>query len=134
MTLLTSYFASKQPLNKNTHDAFLSLFKGKSSNNGPVYDLWIFDDGNIIYKGISNVEKIGVHKTEISLDVINRIKSFARNLTPNEVGKAKGRENPLTILKFNNRKVVYQSSRAKGNLLELHNLLEYIVININKEL
>lgn len=125
---------SKQTRHENMNDAFLSLSRGKSTNGRPVYDLWIFESGYIIYKGISNVEKIGVHKTAISLDMVSKIKNYLNNLNANDVGNAKGRDNPLTIIKFDNKKIVYQSSRAKGALLELNNLLEHFAKNINEEL
>lgn len=134
MTLLTSYFVSKKPQYEYTDDAILSLSKGKSSNQLPVYDLWVFDNGHIIYKGISNVEKEGVHKTIVSIDIVDKIKSFIMNLMPNDIGDAKGRDNPLNMIKYGNKKIVYQTARAKGNLLELDNLLDHIAENINKDL
>ncbi len=114
-------------------DAFLSLTKGKSITNNPVFDLWVFESGTVIYKGISNVEKTGVHKTTITLETINKIKSLVNHLSPDDVGDAKGRENPLTIIKFNERKMVYQSVRAKGSLFKLNNLLENIASTINSD-
>lgn len=133
MTLLTSYFVSKPKRLEQMDDAFLSLTKGKSINNNPVFDLWVFESGTVIYKGISNVEKTGVHKTTVPLETINRIKSLVNHLSPDDVGDAKGRENPLTIIKFNNRKMVYQSVRAKGSLFKLNNLLEYIAGTVNSD-
>ena len=134
MTLLTSYIVSKQTRHENMGDALLSLSRGKCSNGRPVYDLWVFESGYLIYKGISNVEKNGIHKTAIPLDTVNRIKSYLSSLSSNDVGDSKGRDNPLTIIKYDNKKIVYQSSRAKGALLELNNLLEHFANSINKEL
>ncbi|WP_242120067.1 DUF6438 domain-containing protein [Aestuariivivens sediminicola] len=133
MTLLTSYFVSKPKRLEQMDDAFLSLTKGKSITNNPVFDLWVFESGTVIYKGISNVEKTGVHKTTITLETINKIKSLVNHLSPDDVGDAKGRENPLTIIKFNERKMVYQSVRAKGSLFKLNNLLENIASTINSD-
>lgn len=133
MTLLTSYFVSKPKRLEQMDDAFLSLTKGKSINNNPVFDLWVFESGTVIYKGISNVEKTGVYKTTVPLETINKIKSLVNHLSPDDVGDAKGRENPLTIIKYNERKMVYQSVRAKGSLFKLNNLLEYIASTINSD-
>lgn len=131
MTLLTSYFVSKQRVLENTEDAFLSLSKGKSLDNRPVFDLWVFENGQVLYKGIENVGKIGVQKSSISLDVVSKIKSLINQSNQDEIGDAKGRDNPLTIIKHNGRKIVFQASRVKGNLLELNNLLEDIAAIIN---
>lgn len=132
MTLLTSYFVSKQEKLKDTNDALLSLSKGKCQNNCPVYDLWIFENGQVIYKGIENVSKEGVHTITISTDLVRKMYDLILNCNPRDIGGAKGRDNPLTIIKFNNKKVVFQSQRAKGNLLELNNLLEHIASTINE--
>ena len=124
---------SKERLHVNTDDAILRLSKGKCLNNRPVFDLWIFETGQVIYKGIENVNKIGISKTIIPLDTVSRIKFLADQIHYDEVGDAKGRDNPLTIIKYKNRKIVFQSSRVKGSLLELNSLLEYLANEINDE-
>ena len=133
MTLLTSYFVSKQRVPENTDEAFISLSKGKSLDNRPVFDLWIFENGQVVYKGIENVDKVGVEKSIVPLDVVSKIKNLINQSNQNEIGDAKGRDNPLTIIKHNGRKIVFQSSRVKGNLLELNNLLEHIATIINEK-
>lgn len=130
MTLLTSYFVSKKEDLKNTRDAILSLSRGKSLNGSPVFDLWIYRNGQITYNGIENVEKVGIHNTYIPLDIVKKINDYVSNISPLETGDTKGRDNPLTILKYNNRKIVFQSSKTKGNLQELNALLENIASSI----
>ncbi|WP_242083652.1 DUF6438 domain-containing protein [Aestuariivivens sediminis] len=131
MTLLTSYFVNKQNRYDDKDDAFLSLTKGKSMNDHPVYDVWLFEDGTVIYKGIENVKKTGIHRTTLSLNLLDKIKALALNLSSKEIGDAKGRDNPLSIIKYNDRKIVYQSARARGNLLELNTLLEHVANSLN---
>lgn len=133
MTLLTAYFVNKEKLPVNTDEAFLKLSKGKCLNERPVFDLWLFDNGNVLYKGIDNVDKLGIHKTNVSLDTISRIKYLIDQTNSKDVGDAKGRDNALSIIKNKNKTIVFQSSRIKGHLLELHNLLEYIAAIINEE-
>ena len=65
---------------------------------------------------------------------MDKLKSFIMNLMPNDIGNSKGRDTPLNILKYGNKKIVYQTTRIKGKLLELDNLLDHIVKNINKDL
>ena len=131
MNLLASYMTKKLTSSLDTKDAFLSLSKGKGvENNSPVYDLWVFETGHIIYNGIENVNEEGVSYLSISYDDVYRLKKYINNFNSNEIGKAKGRDNPLNILKFNDKKIVFQSERISGNLLELNNLIENIVQNI----
>lgn len=135
MSLLSSYFSNKTEPCYNTEGAFLSLSKGKSLlDNSPVFDLWVFENGVIIYNGLENVDKIGMYKTNILLDVIDDIKEYILSISPNDIGQVKGIDNPLTILKLNNKKIVYQPVRVKGNLLNLNNLLESMVENIQKDI
>lgn len=135
MSLLASYFSNKKEESFNTEGAFLSLSKGKNLlDNSPVFDLWIFENGQIIYNGVENVEKTGMYKTNVLLEIIDNIKAFGLNINSKDIGEVKGIDNPLTILKLNNKKIVYQSVRVKGNLLRLNDLLETMVENIQKDM
>lgn len=124
---------NKKRLHVHDDDAILKLSKGKCINNHPVFDLWIFENGQVIYDGIENVEKKGISKNIIPFDIVNRIKHLADHISTEEVGDSKGRDNALTMLKHKNKKFVFQSARVKGNLLELNNLLEYIAAIIDEE-
>ena len=129
--MLTSYFVRKRKSSLGTEDVFLSLSKGKSiSDDSPVFDLWIYKSGHVLYNGIENVEKKGKIKGSIPFDMLNRIEEIINNYDSNDIGEVKGRDNPLTMMKFNDKKIVFQSNRIQGNLLELNNLLELIAENI----
>lgn len=129
--MLTSYFVSKQKNSLRTEDVFFSLSKGKSlADESPVFDLWIYKSGHIVYNGIENVEKKGKIKASIPFDMLQRIEELVNNYDSSDIGEVKGRDNALNMMKFNGKKIVYQSNRIQGNLLELHNLLELIAENI----
>ncbi len=104
----------------------VTFSKGKSLGNCPVYDLYIYNNGRVVYNGIDNVNKKGVYETYISLDTLKRIEYLMKLLRPEEIGNTKGRDIPFTILKINSRKVVYRPSRSSGNLLKINNLIENI--------
>jgi hypothetical protein len=127
MTLLTSYFVQKQKPTYKRNDAFLSLSKGKCLDDCPVYDLLIFNDGQVIYKGIEHVEKIGIHKMSISLEAISHLNDLLNKMVPQNIGSLRERKKPLSLLKFNGKRIVYQSTKINGSLLELDNLLDSIV-------
>jgi hypothetical protein len=127
MTLLTTYFTRKQKQSYNIKDAFLSLSKGRCLNDCPVYDLWIFKDGQVIYNGIENVEKQGIHKMLISHEAIKHLHQLLLELGPDDIGNIRERKKPLTLLKFKGKRIVYQSNRASGNLLELDRLFDSII-------
>jgi hypothetical protein len=127
MTLLTTYFTKRQKHSYNVKDAFLSLSKGKCLIDCPVYDLWIFSDGQVIYNGIENVEKEGVHKMLISHEAIKHLNNLLLDMKPEDIGSVRERKKPLTLLKFKNKRIVYQSNRVSGSLYELDRLFESII-------
>lgn len=131
MNLLASHMTKKLTPSLETKDAFLSLSKGKGvDSDNPVYDVWIFENGHGIYHGIENVAEKGISYITIPYDDVYKLKQFISNFNYKEIRKAKGRDNPLNIIKFNNKKIVFQSERISGNLLEINNLIENIVHNI----
>lgn len=127
MTLLTTYFTKKQKLSYNVKDAFLSLSKGRCLNDCPVYDLWIFKDGQVVYNGIENVQKVGIHKMLISHEAIKYLNQLLLEMKSEDLGNIRERKKPLTLLKFKGKRIVYQSSKVNGSLLELDQLLDSII-------
>lgn len=127
MALLATYFSKRHKQSYNIKDAFLSLSKGKCLNDCPVYDLWIFKDGLVVYNGIENVEKEGIHRLFISLEAVKHINNLLSNLGAEDLGNNNQRKKPLTLLKFKGKRIVYQTSRISGSLLELDRLLESVI-------
>ena len=127
MALLTSYFTKRQRQSYNIKDALISLSKGKCVNDCPVYDLWIFKDGQVVYNGIENVQKKGIHKMLISIEAIKHLNQLLLEIAPEDIGIIRERKKPLTLLKFKDKRIVYQSSKAGGCLKELDQLLESII-------
>jgi len=127
MTLLTSYFTKRQRRAYKNKDALISLSKGKCLNDCPVYDLWIFEDGQVVYNGIENVEKEGIHKMSISLEAIKHLNQLLSEIAPEDIGIIRERKKPLTLLKFKDKRIVYQSSKVRRSLMELDQLLESII-------
>ena len=130
MILITSCATNKKVDVVDTNKAFISLSKGKCLGSCPVYDLWIFKDGKVVYSGLENVEKKGIHETKISLEQINELCKLVKKASDVEAGDIRGRDIPLSILKFKDKRIVYQSLKIKGNLLIINNLINNIVIGI----
>ena len=126
MVLITSCSISKKLDINDTDKAYISLSKGKCRGHCPVYDLWIFKDGKVLYNGINNVEKIGLHETTISDEIMTEIEALVNAADAQEMGRPRGRDLPLTMMRINNEKIVFQETRISGNLLILNNLLKEI--------
>ncbi|WP_027138092.1 DUF6438 domain-containing protein [Gaetbulibacter saemankumensis] len=116
---------------EETVKTFLTFSKGKCSKKLTVYDLWIYHNGDVVYNGIKNVPKLGVHTARVSNDVILKLDFYLTNANAKEINYVLGNDKPLNILKYQEKKVVFQSNRVKGNLRETYNILENIVNKIN---
>ena len=124
MVLITSCSTGKKLDTNDTDKAYISLSKGRCLGNCPVYDLWVFKDGKVLFKGIDNVEKIGFHETVVSTETIKKIERLLKAADTENIEAPKGRDLPLSILRYNGKKVAFQESRIKGSLLILNNLLK----------
>lgn len=132
MILVASCKTNKSTKLIDTEKSFISISKGRCLGDCPVYDLWVFKNGNIIYHGIDHVQKKGVQKTSISLSKIDTLEKLISTINTKDLGEIKGRDTPLSILRFNNKRMVYQASKAKGNLQYINKLLDSIHLSINE--
>ncbi|MDO5980547.1 DUF6438 domain-containing protein [Flavivirga spongiicola] len=131
MILIASCKTSKKTQIIDTESSLISLSKGRCLGNCPVYDLWIFKNGNVIYNGIDNVNKKGIQEITISESKIDTLTKLMTSINPSDLGEIKGYDKPLSILRFNNKKFVYQSKNIQGNLHKINNLIENIHFYIN---
>ena len=73
-------------------------------------------------------EKEGVHKMLISHEAIELLNNLLLGMKPERVRRcSRERKKPLTLLKFKNKRIVYQSNRVSGSLYELDRLFESII-------
>ncbi len=131
MVLIASSTTNKKTQIIDTQDSFISLSKGRCTNASAVYDLWVFKSGKVVYNGIENVNKRGTHVTNISLDDIFTLEKLIPTIKIENIGPVKGRNNPLSILRIKNKKIVYQAKRTNGSLLYINNLIENLQKKIN---
>ena len=108
----------------------ITYSKGKCLGKCPVFDLYIYNNGRVVYNGIDNVDKKGVLETFVSLEKLKRIEFLMLGFDSSQIGNVNGRDLPFTMLKINNKKVFYRSTRASGNLLKINNLIENIKDNL----
>ncbi|MBJ6368464.1 DUF6438 domain-containing protein [Snuella sedimenti] len=127
---LASYFKNNHKELPKLSEAFIKLSKGKSLNGCPVFDLWLFENGHVIYHGIDNVEKTGTYNGSVPQETIEKLKTCLNSIKPEDIGEAKGRDKALSILKTPNKKIVFQASKTKRSLYEINKVLEYIAENI----
>ncbi|WP_299121101.1 DUF6438 domain-containing protein [uncultured Tenacibaculum sp.] len=101
------------------------IYYGKSSCLGkcPVFDMYIYNNGEVVYKGLQNVALKGEHKFSLSKNQLQEIEEELKKVdfnTKNEVI----RDLPTTTLKYNGKKL---SVRNKEKIKDLVRLLEKII-------
>ena len=116
--------------NQKSEDAIISYSKGRCFGKCPVYDLYIFNDGNVEYKGIENVSKIGTYKETISLEDLDIIKSLLIDANLSTISSKTIRDKPVTTLVFNNEKVTYNASNLHESLVKVNRLIKNIIKKI----
>lgn len=90
------------------------IYFGKKACLGkcPVLDVFIYNDGLVIYNGIKNVEKKGKHTFKISKKTLEEIKKEVAKVDFNSAyNKDLKRDLPKTILKVNDKKAVFQNKK-----------------------
>jgi len=93
----------------------------------PVYELWIFNDGTVLYKGINKVARKGEIKSRLSSEEISDlVLLLEHNLTEPKAFK-KVRDLPVTRLRYGQKKFGYHVSKIDVRLKEVNSAIEDLV-------
>lgn len=99
-------------------DALLYYGKTQCLGKCPVFDMYVFEDGKVIYEGLKNVELKGKHEFKLSLSEIKQIKQELETIAFSSEEKIK-RDLPNTVLKLKGNKLVTQNKERIKNLIIL---------------
>jgi hypothetical protein len=108
----------------NPEEAIITYSKSRCFGRCPVYDLYIFNDGKILYKGIENVSKTGTYQSTINLEELDRIKLLLNNLDIQSNQNKLIRDMPVTTLIFNGTKTTYNETKIPENLKIVNDLIK----------
>jgi hypothetical protein len=128
IVLLIAFLASCTP-SKAVLKNDAALFRYSKSGclrNCPVYDLYIFENGSVLYNGIKNTSKKKANST-ITLEKIATLKSLLNSIAVEEYQTVKGRDMLITVIVFNNKTVKYNANTVTGNLLKIDSLFQEII-------
>ena len=131
IVILIAFLASCTPSKAvlKTDTALLRYSKSGCLGNCPVYDLYIFENGAVLYNGIKNTSKKKGHST-ITMEKIATLKSLLNAITVEEYQTVKGRDISITTIVFNNKRVKYNANTVTGNLLKIDSLFQEIIREI----
>jgi hypothetical protein len=127
IAFLASCTSSKAVLNIDS--ALLRYSKSGCLGNCPIYDLYIFENGTVLYNDVKNTSKKKIHST-IALEKIAILKSLLNSIIVEDYQSVKGRDVAITSIFFNNNTVKYNANTVAGNLLKIDSLIQEIIREI----
>ena len=104
--------------------------KGPCLGKCPVYDLWIYKDGTVIYKGVDKVNYKGEIRTNLSSDELEILQSALSEEGFEVENFKRVRDLPITRLKYGIEDRKFYVSKIYGPLKKVNTLLELIVKRI----
>ncbi|MGG6231326.1 DUF6438 domain-containing protein [Tenacibaculum sp. SDUM215027] len=104
--------------NIKKEDAFLYYGKTQCLGKCPVFDMYVFKDGKVIYEGFKNVSKLGLHEFSIKAEEVEKIKQELEKVDFSTKEKLT-RDFPNTVLKFKGKRLAIQKNDKVKKLMFL---------------
>lgn len=124
VTIVAGYYTA------NEERAYIQLTKKHCLGKCPVYDLFIYTNGKVVYEGIDHVTYKGKREFTLSKERLNEIKALVEDLDievlQNHTYK-KVRDSPITNLIINNTKLSFQGSDVPKEVQGVITVLENLV-------
>lgn len=104
--------------NIKKEEAFLYYGKTQCLGKCPVFDMYLFKDGKVLYEGIKNVSKLGIHQFSIKTEDVEEIKKELEKIDFTTKEKLT-RDFPNTVLKFKGKRLAIQKNEKVKRLMFL---------------
>ncbi|SNR14260.1 DUF6438 domain-containing protein [Tenacibaculum jejuense] len=90
----------------------------------PVFDLYVYDNGKVIFNGVNNTKIKGEATYHISAQQVKLLKGELSKLSSVVDSESKkGRDLPKTIVNFDNKTLAFKGNK---NLIVFNNLLKQL--------
>ncbi|CAM1365723.1 hypothetical protein TOREUM_30381 [Tenacibaculum litoreum] len=116
MTMTLVKCSSSKNIKKE--EAFLYYGKTQCLGKCPVFDMYLFKDGKVLYEGIKNVSKLGMHQFSIKTEDVEEIKKELEKIDFTTKEKLT-RDFPNTVLKFKRKRLAIQKNEKVKRLMFL---------------
>ncbi|MGW9685477.1 DUF6438 domain-containing protein [Flagellimonas sp. 2504JD1-5] len=115
-------------------EPLLHYSKGPCLGRCPVYDFWVYPDGNFVYKRARGTKSNREIKGRLTSEEMEKLKKYLHNNLIEPVVFNRIRDLPVSTLRFNGKKYEYHANKIKAGLKEVNTLIESIVtIVISRE-
>ena len=99
-------------------DALLYYGKTPCLGKCPVFDMYVFDDGKVLYEGLKNVDLLGIHEFNLTAEEVKNIKQELEEINFSSEERLR-RDLPNTVLKYKGKKLSTQSNEQVKELTVL---------------
>jgi len=102
--LLLSIILASCSVQKKQHiGPYIYFSETRCLGKCPVYDISIYSNGKVLYNGIENVSKMGIHRTTISLKKMKTLEKTLKNIDLNLLKQKfiSKRDLSYCVLKYN---------------------------------
>ncbi len=138
MILILALFSCKPGKNKGAgtdkKNVLLYYAKGPCLGRCPVYHLWVFTDGTILYKGVDKGDQKKEIKSRLSSNAIADLVMLLDSDLVRPMRLNRIRDIPVTTLKFDGKEYEYHASQVKGQLKKVNLKIEGWVTQLSLDL
>ncbi|NAS31076.1 hypothetical protein GTQ40_08855 [Flavobacteriaceae bacterium R38] len=124
MSLIILYgsCASQKKVHTDDLNLKLGVTKTKCFGKCPVYEFRVYENGDMVYHGIKNVDKIGTYIVRLTKNEMSRLEEEfkATGFVELQIPKQKViRDMPFVVLTFENKVIRYQPGGEPAVLKDL---------------
>lgn len=130
LLVLLGFVSCKTPKNASAADldkAYLKVYKSNCLGKCKVYNLWVLENGKVIYKGISNVAQKGTKVYWMKEDQKKELEAITDRLSSYESQKPMIRDIQKTTVIIKDKKIVYQGKNANQDIVAFSTMIDAII-------
>lgn len=120
LTLLFSCKTGNYSTGKdNQKEVLIYYSKGPCLGKCPIYDFWVFTDGNFVYKEANKTRSNKNIKGQLAFEEVDDLVKFMKEQLGHPTIFRPIRDKPKTVLRFEDKEFEYYATKINGSLKEV---------------
>ncbi|MFS4467504.1 DUF6438 domain-containing protein [Maribacter sp. 2210JD10-5] len=137
MILIVLLFSCKTGKHARTDniekEVLLYYSKGPCMGKCPVYNLWVFVDGTVLYREVFMAKEKKTISGKLSTEEMWNLTNLLKNSLGYPTPFRRIRDRPVTILQFDGKEFEYHASKIKDPLKEANDGIEALVKSLKAD-
>lgn len=129
LTLFPSDGSRSNPSEADQNKVLFYYSKGPCSGKHPKFDLWIFEDGRVIYKEVYQLRDFGEIRILLSKEDLDDFIKLLENGSRYHIQGKNDRDLPITTLKYKGKELAFYAPTVDGPLKEIDTKIEGLLEN-----